>query len=199
MSKVGLHPAQFPFNLSSHHLIVRKSLRPRFKSSQLTSARILAERSAVPAVPTRQTSSSSLKRKKITSEEKERLLRIGKKMRKGPFNAVMDPTEVGAGSALLELSEAAKKSGEYDVWAEGDNDADDEQDEEVIPKKAAPKVSADATILVTYLPWMALTEARSPSSSQTYCSTRGPLTTRRHLLQPSCRIPYVFVTRSSRS
>lgn len=39
-------------------------------------------------------------------------------MRKGPFNAVIDPTEVGAGSALLEVSEAVKKSGSYDVWTE---------------------------------------------------------------------------------
>lgn len=68
------------------------------------------------------------------------MLRIGKKMRKGPFNAVMDPTELGSGSALLELSEAAKKSGEYDVWAEGDDEAEDE-DEDIVPKKAAPKVS----------------------------------------------------------
>ena len=50
-------------------------------------------------------------------------------MRKGPFNAVIDPTEMGAGSALLELSEAAKKSGNYDVWAEGDDEADNEKGE----------------------------------------------------------------------
>lgn len=37
----------------------------------------------------------------------------------------MDHTEVGAGSALLELSEAAKESGKYDVW---------EEEEEVIPE-----------------------------------------------------------------
>jgi nucleolar protein 53 len=30
----------------------------------------------------------------------------------------MDPTEFGAGSAILEVSEAAKKSGRYDPWAE---------------------------------------------------------------------------------
>lgn len=41
---------------------------------------------------------------------------MGKRPRKGPFNAIMDPTEVGAGSALLEVSEAAKNSGTYDVW-----------------------------------------------------------------------------------
>ncbi|THH29824.1 hypothetical protein EUX98_g4375 [Antrodiella citrinella] len=37
-------------------------------------------------------------------------------MRKGPFNSVIDPTEMGAGSALLEVSEAVKNSGDYDVW-----------------------------------------------------------------------------------
>ena len=31
----------------------------------------------------------------------------------------MDPTEIGAGSAPLDVSEAAKKSGNYDIW-EGD-------------------------------------------------------------------------------
>ena len=45
-------------------------------------------------------------------------------MRKGPFNAVMDPTEVGAGSALLEVSEAVKKSGTYDVWSSRHDDED---------------------------------------------------------------------------
>ncbi|KAH8101723.1 P60-like protein [Cristinia sonorae] len=96
---------------------VRKRL-PKFSTSNLTATKILQQRSAVPAVFSRpQSSTSSLKRKKITHEEKDRLLRIGKKMRKGPFNSVVDPTEFGAGSALLEVSEAAKTSGSYDVWA----------------------------------------------------------------------------------
>lgn len=41
---------------------------------------------------------------------------MGKRNVRGPFNAVMDPTEFGAGSALLEVSEAAKASGTYNVW-----------------------------------------------------------------------------------
>lgn len=53
----------------------------------------------------------------ISPEEKTRLLRIGKRLRKGPLNSVMDPTEFGAGSALLEVSEAARASGGYDPWA----------------------------------------------------------------------------------
>lgn len=53
----------------------------------------------------------------MSYEEKARLLRIGKRPRKGPFNSIVDPTEFGAGSALLELSAAVKNSGGYDAWA----------------------------------------------------------------------------------
>ncbi|EMD36938.1 hypothetical protein CERSUDRAFT_114850 [Gelatoporia subvermispora B] len=93
---------------------VRHSL-PKFSVSKLTSAKLLAQRSAVPAVFSRSTTSIQGKRK-LTHEEKERLLRIAKRPRKGPFNAVMDPTEFGAGSAELDVTEAVKKSGTYDVW-----------------------------------------------------------------------------------
>ncbi|KAG6836114.1 hypothetical protein H0H93_011226 [Arthromyces matolae] len=95
---------------------VRKNLH-KFSSAQLTSTKILAQRSAVPAVFSRSTSDASKKRKALVShDEKSRLLRIGKRPRKGPFNSVIDPTEFGAGSAMLELSEAVKNSGTYDVW-----------------------------------------------------------------------------------
>jgi len=33
------------------------------------------------------------------------------------MNSIMDPTQPGEGSALLEVSEAVKKSGQYDVWS----------------------------------------------------------------------------------
>ncbi|CAL1709723.1 unnamed protein product [Somion occarium] len=102
---------------------VRRHL-PKFSTSQLTSAKILAQRSAVPAVVSRTTSSSTHKRK-LTHEEKDRLLRMGKRMRKGPFNGVIDPTEMGAGSALLEVSEAVKASGGYDVWGTADESEPD--------------------------------------------------------------------------
>lgn len=66
-------------------------------------------------------------------------------MKSGPFNAVMDPTEIGAGSALLEVSEAAKKSGGYDVWATEDGRGEDEEDVvadvPVAGKKGKVKVS----------------------------------------------------------
>ncbi|KAI0718640.1 P60-like protein [Fomitopsis betulina] len=89
--------------------------QPKFSKELLMSSKILAQRSAVPAVLSR-TTPNPLKRKVLTHSEKDRLLRVGKRPRKGPFNAIMDPTEVGAGSALLEVSEAAKNSGTYNVW-----------------------------------------------------------------------------------
>jgi len=55
----------------------------------------------------------------VTSQEKGRLFRIAKRPQKGPFNAIVDPTEPGHGSALLEPSEAVKQSGQYNIWAEG--------------------------------------------------------------------------------
>ncbi|TFY68263.1 hypothetical protein EVJ58_g1107 [Rhodofomes roseus] len=91
--------------------------QPKFSKALLTSTKILAQRSAVPAVITR-TTANPLKRKNLTYEEKGRLLRMGKRPRKGPFNAVIDHTEMGAGSAMLEVSEAAKNSGTHDVWGD---------------------------------------------------------------------------------
>lgn len=38
----------------------------------------------------------------------------------------MDPAEFGAGSALIELSEAVKESGKYDPWGEQDVQAEQE-------------------------------------------------------------------------
>ncbi|EKM56661.1 uncharacterized protein PHACADRAFT_194252 [Phanerochaete carnosa HHB-10118-sp] len=116
---------------------IRKSIRPRFSTSQLTYTKILQQRSAVPAVASRTTSSTLSYKRKLTHEEKDRLLRMGKKPRKGPFNAIMDHTELGSGSALLELSEAAKKSGGYDVWSQPQEQEHEET--EFIPKKVLPK------------------------------------------------------------
>ncbi|KAK7031589.1 ribosome biogenesis protein NOP53 [Favolaschia claudopus] len=89
---------------------IRKAL-PKFKTTELTSTKILSQRSAVPAVVSRKRKSP------LSSEDKNRLLRISKRPRKGPFNSVVDPTELGAGSATMELSEAVKQSGGYDAWA----------------------------------------------------------------------------------
>ncbi|KAH8990727.1 tumor suppressor protein Gltscr2 [Lactarius akahatsu] len=89
---------------------VRKSL-PRFSRASLRSHQIITHRSAVPAVYARPRKSL------VSARDKERLLRIARKDRRGPLNSIVDPSQPGAGSALLELSEAVKKSGQYDVWS----------------------------------------------------------------------------------
>ena len=91
---------------------VRKSL-PRHSKLQLTSTKILSQRSAVPAVVSRATKPSG---PKISRADKERLLRIAKRPRKGPFNAITDPTEFGAGSAAIDVSYAVKHSGGHNLW-----------------------------------------------------------------------------------
>ncbi|KAI9438287.1 tumor suppressor protein Gltscr2 [Lactarius indigo] len=89
---------------------VRRSL-PRFSRASLKSHQIIAQRSAVPAVHARPRKSL------VSARDKERLLRIAQKDRRGPLNSIVDPSQPGAGSALLEVSEAVKKSGQYDVWS----------------------------------------------------------------------------------
>ncbi|KIM57684.1 hypothetical protein SCLCIDRAFT_1219170 [Scleroderma citrinum Foug A] len=91
---------------------LRKSL-PRFSKDQLMSSKIISQRSAVPAVISRATKPS---KHGLTPADKERLLRIAKKPRKGPFNAIMDPTEFGAGSAAIDVTDAVKKGGTHDLW-----------------------------------------------------------------------------------
>ncbi|KIK91165.1 hypothetical protein PAXRUDRAFT_643726 [Paxillus rubicundulus Ve08.2h10] len=92
---------------------VRRCL-PRYSRSQLTATKILSQRSAVPAVISRATKPPQ---PKISRADKDRLLRIARRPRRGPFNAVMDPTEFGAGSAAIDVSHAVKASGGHDLWA----------------------------------------------------------------------------------
>jgi nucleolar protein 53 len=96
--------------ISYYFFSVRKSL-PRFSRTTLRSHQIISQRSAVPAVHAR--SRKSL----VSPRDKERLLRIARKDRRGPLNSIVDPSQPGAGSALLEVSEAVKKSGQYDMWS----------------------------------------------------------------------------------
>jgi nucleolar protein 53 len=97
--------------------IVRNSM-PRYSAAKLTATKILAQRSAVPAVFSRTTTTTTGKRKPgLTREEKDRLMRIAKRPRKGPFNSIMDPSEYAAGSGTVALSAAVKSSGKYDPWA----------------------------------------------------------------------------------
>lgn len=98
-------------------ILVRKTVR--FSTSALTSTKILSQRSAVPAVFSRSTSTNAADRErknKMSRKEKEKLLRIAKRSRKGPFNTVIDPSEYKAGDGSVELSTAAKESGSYDPW-----------------------------------------------------------------------------------
>ena len=72
---------------------VRTSL-PRYSKRQLTSTKILSQRSAVPAVVSRGTTPSGPK--KISRADKQRLLRIAKRPRKGPFSRGHDLWDVPA-------------------------------------------------------------------------------------------------------
>ncbi|KAI0372350.1 P60-like protein [Pilatotrama ljubarskyi] len=154
---------------------VRKTL-PKFSERVLTSTKILSERSAVPAVFSRTTASSKAeKRKAVSHDDKSRLLRMSKRMRKGPFNAYVDPNQVGEGSAMLELSEAAKKAGEYDVWAED------------VPEKPKVKVpqhylphSNQAPQTENPRSHIALPAVPSPHEGQSY---NPPLTAHQQLLR----------------
>ena len=59
-----------------------------------------------------------MKKPPINYQQKGKLLQIARRPRRGPFNAIIDPTEIGAGSAPMDVSEAVKKSGQYDIWEE---------------------------------------------------------------------------------
>lgn len=125
---------------------VRKTLPPRFSTSALTSTKILSQRSAVPAVYSRTTATNAADRerkRKMSKEEKDRLLRIAKRPRKGPFNSVVDPSEYQAGDGVVELSRAVKESGGYDPWAASSAEDGEEGVEGVLPK--VKKVKAPIT------------------------------------------------------
>ena len=56
------------------------------------------------------------RKSRLTPAEKDRLLRMAKRPRKGPFNSVLDPSEYKSGTSVVELSQAVKASGRYDPW-----------------------------------------------------------------------------------
>lgn len=78
----------------------------------------------MPAILSRPNAPSKKRKQVLSREEKERLLKIAKRPRKGPFNSIMDPTEVTLGSVVVELSEAVKASGNYDAWAQESEEED---------------------------------------------------------------------------
>lgn len=108
--KGTLLPSTLLLKLSDFFFPVRRSL-PRFSRTALKSHQIISQRSAIPAVHARP------RRPLVSSREKERLLRIARKDRRGPLNSIVDPSQPGDGSALLEVTEAVKKSGQYDMWS----------------------------------------------------------------------------------
>jgi nucleolar protein 53 len=79
----------------------------------------------------------------MSREEKDRLLRMAKRPRKGPFNAVMDPSEYQAGHGVVELSGAVKESGGYDPW-NMNVDVEGEEKED-LPKVKKVKVKVSRT------------------------------------------------------
>ncbi|KLO16544.1 P60-like protein [Schizopora paradoxa] len=95
---------------------IRRSL-PKFDPASLSYSKIIAQRSAVAAVYSRPTA-STVKKRHLTLDEKNRLLSIGKRKQHGPLNSFLDPKALGNGSASLAPSHAVKKSGTYDVWTE---------------------------------------------------------------------------------
>ncbi|KAF8801234.1 hypothetical protein BYT27DRAFT_7262267 [Phlegmacium glaucopus] len=81
---------------------------PRYSAAQLTPTKILAQRP--------RTTITGKRKSVITREEKDKLMRIARRPRKGPFNSIMDPSEYAAGSGTVALSAAVMKSGTYDPW-----------------------------------------------------------------------------------
>lgn len=71
-------------------------------------------------------------------------MKIAKRQRKGPFGAVLDPSEFKSGEGAVELSAAVKESGSFDPWNNEDDDAMevDMGLETVQPKKVKPPPTA---------------------------------------------------------
>ncbi|KAF8512198.1 ribosome biogenesis protein Nop53/GLTSCR2 [Gautieria morchelliformis] len=129
-----------------------KRTLPKYDRSQLISSKILAQRSALPAVFSR---ASQKPHTLVSREEKGRLLRMGKRKVKGPFNSFLDPSQLGAGSAMLEPTEAVKRSGTYNVWEDTSAAARDrvkgkgkytDPEEFLLPLVSRPSIKAPDTV-----------------------------------------------------
>jgi hypothetical protein len=105
------------------YIIVWKPLS-KLNLKSLTSVPILVQRSAVPIVSSGSAPASSLGKRKLSYAKKDCVPRVGKRARRGPLDSYQDKTEFEKCSALLEVSEAAKQSGRFDVWACDGGDVD---------------------------------------------------------------------------
>src|ERR1700731_2887566 len=86
--KHSLSLAHAPWHAPLSYLIKVRRFLPRFSRSELTSSKILSQRSAVPPVSSRVVT----KRKaQITQQDKIRLLRVARRPRIGPFGALVEP------------------------------------------------------------------------------------------------------------
>lgn len=72
-------------------------------------------------------------------------------MRKGPLNSYVDPTEFGAGSAILEVSEAVKASGGYDPWSDLHNCDEELKDGIETVKEVNVKVGCTITVFIRFV------------------------------------------------
>ena len=154
---------------------------------QLTATKILAQRSAVPAVFSRVTAAAGKRKALVSREDKERLMRIAKRPRKGPFNSVMDPAECAAGSGAVELSAAVKQSGAYDAWAAEPMEEEVKDGLETVQKKKA-KVRCLSCCVVDYELTFCRRRLRRGRGTLSPCLRSPSRTRERRTTLPSMRI-----------
>ena len=117
----------------------------RFDMAQLKSAKLLAQRSAVPAVISRAT---------VSYKDKQRLLQISKRKRPDVLELHAARSGVlGAGSAPLEVTAAVKQSGQYDVWAEGTEDDSEATKVDDFIEPLVKKRKVKVSIVFPTSPW----------------------------------------------
>ncbi|KAG8921290.1 hypothetical protein FRC03_002639 [Tulasnella sp. 419] len=148
------------------------TIRRTVQKKPLKSTMILAARSAIPSVSSRSKAPSFALPKKaapgakrLSNEEKQRLLKIARRKHKGPFNSYVDPTQFGAGSAIMTPSEAVKESGKYDIWDE------DHSDEEFVKDLQAKSSTLDEEDVREYLiPLVKKLRVKPPKSDEALSS-----------------------------
>jgi len=110
-------------------------------------------------------------------------------MRKGPLNSYVDPTEFGAGSAILEVSEAAKASGKYDPWADVGGDGEDKEEEIKDGMETVGKAKVKVSLILASRP-------PSPAGRNRTRSNNGA--SPRNVIQPSRASAHRAHTKSER-